>query len=365
MSVVGYMIGANLSLARALGGLALGFLFGALVARTNFCTMGAVSDILLLDDRRRMRAWLLAVATAMAGTQTLAALGAVDLEQSIYVSPRIYWVGHVLGGMLFGIGMVLAGGCVSRSLVRSGGGDVRALLVVLVVAIVALLAGRGPLEPLRGWLAGLMPLDLGLATQSVGDLAAAGLGIGRGEGAMLATAVVVLAMLAWCLSAQDFRRSATHIVSGLGVGLLVVLGWALNGLTRDELTLVPHATGSLTFVRPVADTLDWLVHLETDRVPGFGVAAVLGTLAGALVVAKWSRRFRYQSCWVDRGDAMRSLSGAVLMGFGGALGLGCTIGQGVTGTATLAIGSLLTLVSLVSGAAFGVVLLQRWFASDV
>src|SRR5262245_753665 len=171
-------ITANGPAALALGGLLIGFAFGAIVFRTNFCTMGSISDIVNLGDWRRFRAWLLAAAVAIAGAQLLQWAGVVDLARSMYLAPSLNWAGSLLGGLMFGFGMVFAGGCPSRNLARAGGGDLRALLTLVVLGIFAYMAIGGVIGPVRAALEAATSVELRAPTQSIGDLVGAAGGLG-------------------------------------------------------------------------------------------------------------------------------------------------------------------------------------------
>lgn len=347
----------------AVGGLVIGGAFGALVYRTNFCTMGALSDVVNLGDWRRLRSWLLAAAVALAGTQALDFAGIVSLGRSMYLAPSLNWVGNIAGGAMFGFGMVFAGGCASRNLARVGGGDMRALFTLIVLGIFAYMAIGGLLGPARAAIEQATAIQLRSAGQSVGDLAALAGPVSARTVNMVVASVVVVAVLAWCFMDAEFRASPVHIVAGIGVGLCAVAGWALTGLAFDELAERPTSPISLTFVRPTGDTIEWLERFTAGRMPGFGVATVLGAVAGAFLAAKAMGRFRVIT-FSDAGDTKRSLMGAVLMGVGGVMALGCTIGQAVTGVSTLAVGSILTFVSIVVGGVYGLKTLERWLMAD-
>lgn len=346
------------------GGLAIGAVFGALVYRTNFCTMGAISDIVNLDDWRRMRAWLLAAATALAGTQILEAAGIVELSRSMYLGATFNWLGNILGGLLFGFGMVLAGGCASRNLARVGGGDLRALLTLLVLGLFAYMTIGGLLGPVRSLLEQATAIALPAKTQSVADLIALPLNLDARRTAVALTAIIVLAVVAFCFKDQAFRSSPSHVVAGIGIGLCAVAGWALTGLAFDELADKPMVPVSLTYVRPTGDTIEWLQRFTAARMPGFGVASVLGTILGSFAAAKAMGRFRVTT-FSDAADTRRCLAGAAMMGVGGVLALGCTMGQAITGVSTLALGSFLTFVAIVIGGFLGVRCLERWLLSEV
>lgn len=347
----------------AIGGFLIGAAFGALVYRTNFCTMGALSDIVNLADWRRFRAWLLAIAIALLGAQLLEWGGIVELKRSMYLAPTLNWLGNIAGGAMFGFGMVFAGGCASRNLARVGGGDLRALLTLVVLGIFAYMTIGGLLGPARAAIEQATSLRLAIATQSLGDVVGAATGLGLPRANLLVALALTVAMLGYCFADREFRASPTHVWSGLGVGLCAVAGWALTGLAFDELAERPTAPISLTFVRPSGDTIEWLERFTAARMPGFGVATVLGTIAGAFVAAKTMGRFRLAT-FSDTGDTVRNLIGAALMGVGGVLALGCTIGQAVTGISTLAIGSILTFAAIVAGGLYGLKVLERRLMSE-
>lgn len=337
----------------ALGGLAIGFMLGAIVFRTNFCAMGSISDIVSFGDYRRFRAWVLSAAVAIIGTQWLGFAGVVDLSRSMYLAPNLNWLGNLAGGLLFGFGMVFGGGCASRNLARVGGGDLRSLLTLVVLGIAAYAAMTGVLGPLRAALEQASALTLPLPTQSLIDIAGAAVRAQPGAAQVVVVAAVVGTLLAYCFSDRKFYVSPVHVASGVGVGLCIVAGWALTGLAFDEFSGQPIAPLSLTFVRPAGDTLEWLQRSTALGLPGFGVASVFGTVLGAFAVAVGTGQFRLTT-FSDTGDTLRHLGGACLMGTGGIMALGCTIGQGITGISTLAAGAFLTFAGLVAGGIAGI-----------
>ena len=357
-------IQANGPVCLAAGGFLVGAAFGAIVYRTNFCTMGALSDIQNLGDWRRMRAWLLAAATALAGAQLLEWAGIVSLAKSMYLAPSLNWAGNILGGLMFGFGMVFAGGCASRNLARVGGGDLRSLLTLIVLGLSAYVAIGGLLGPVRAALEQATSVALKAPTQSVGDLLAGFSGLQRGAANLAATGLILAGVLAYCFKDAEFRDSPGHIWSGIGVGLCAVAGWAVTGLAFDELADKPTSPISLTFVRPTGDALEWLERYTAARMPGFGTATVFGAIVGAFVAARAMGRYRLTT-FSDTGDTVRNLMGAVLMGVGGVLALGCTVGQAITGVSTLALGSYLTFVAIVAGGIYGLRTLERWLMSEV
>jgi len=350
-------IAQNGPLFLALGGLLIGFLFGAAVFATNFCAMGSLSDIHNFGDWRRFRAWMLAGATALIGAQLLQAGGVVALDKSMYLaSANINWAGHILGGLIFGFGMVFTGGCPSRNLARAGSGDLRSLLVLVVMGLFAYMAIRGVLAPARAALE--QATSFASSSQSLGGILAKTAGLTPATGSMLVAGVLVAAALVYCFGNRSFRASVVHVFSGLAIGLIVAAGWALTGLAYDDMATKPMPPISLTYVRPTGDALQWLVLFTADPMPGFGTASVFGALIGAFAAALAMGRFRIAT-FSDTGDTLRNLAGAALMGLGGVMALGCTIGQGITGVSTLALGSFLSLAAIIAGGFWGLRVLER------
>ena len=345
----------------AAGGFIIGTAFGATIFATNFCTMGSLSDILTFGDYRRFRAWVLASATALAGTQMLSIAGIVPLDRAMYLSPTLNWSGNILGGLMFGFGMVFAGGCASKNLARTGGGDLRSLLTLIVMALFAYMTLGGILGPVRNWLEQATSIDLKpwhLGTQNLGEIVGAVLRIGQPIGTQVAAAGCLAAAAVYCFKDARFRASRIHVLSGIAIGLCVIAGWALTGLAFDDLADKPTAPQSLTFVRPSADAIEWLQRFTAAMIPGFGAATVFGTIFGAFCAASAMGRFKVAT-FSSVAETKRGLFGAALMGIGGVLALGCTVGQAITGVSTLALGSFLTFAALVCGGLQGMKRLEN------
>jgi uncharacterized membrane protein YedE/YeeE len=341
----------------ALGGLAIGALFGAVVFATNFCAMGSLSDIHNFGDWRRFRAWILAGATALFGAQVLQAGGIVALDKSMYLAaPTLNWAGHILGGLMFGFGMVFTGGCPSRNLARAGAGDLRSLLTLVVLGLFAYMALGGIFAPLRAALE--QATSIAIEARSLGNLVGRAAGLAPSTGNLLAMALLGAAALAYCFGDARFRASRVHVVSGLAVGMTVVAGWALTGLAFDDMAARPVPPISLTYVRPAGDALQWLTLFTATPMPNFGVTSVFGALIGACAASLAMGRFRVAT-FSGTGDTLRTLGGAALMGIGGVMALGCTVGQAITGVSTLALGSFLTFGAIVAGGFYGLRVLER------
>ena len=358
-------IAANAPAALATGGLIIGFVFGWIVFRTNFCTMGSISDFMSFGDYRRFRAWVLAAATALIGAQILDAYGIVDLRRSMYLSPQLDWFGNIAGGLLFGLGMVFAGGCASRNLVRAGSGDLRALVVLLVIGMFAYMSIGGILGPIRADLSSRTAVKLSeIGSTGLGDIVAHTTGLTAANATALMTALIAGGALIYCFKDAEFRKSLPHVVAGIGIGLCVTAGWALTGMAFDDLAVQPVAPISLTYVRPTGDTLEWLQRYTAGPVPGFGVASTLGALLGAFAASASAGRFKFAT-FASTTDTLRNLFGAALMGIGGVMALGCTIGQAVTGVSTLAAGSFLTFAGIVAGGIAGIKKMEAILLAEV
>lgn len=351
---------------------ALAAVFGAVANRVNFCTMGAVSDVVHMGDWRRMHMWLLAMAVAIGGASTLDAMALVDLSKSIYTGTRVAWVSGIVGGLLFGFGMTLASGCGSKTLIRLGGGNLKSLVVLLVLAISAYMTLKGAFAVWRVNALDAVRLDVssvGAMRSDLGSILAAL----TGGGAWLRTGVsmvVAAALMGFVFASRDFRGSAESIVGGVLIGLVIVGGWYVSGhvghVAEHPQTLEEAFVGtnsgraeSYTFVAPAAYTLELLMFwTDQSRIVTFGIAALLGMIAGSAVMALATRSFRWEG-FASTEDLVNHLVGGVLMGFGGVTALGCSIGQGLTGISTLAVGSILAFLSIVAGSVLALKL-QYW-----
>lgn len=321
--------------------------------------MGAVSDVVNIGDWSRMRMWLLAIAIAVLGTAVLQLAGLIDVGKSIYATPNLVWLSNIAGGLLFGIGMTLASGCGSRSLIRLGGGNLKSLIVILVLSITAYMTLKGLFAVLRT--TALDPVAVRLAVnQDLPSIAASLLGIGRPAMVVVFALVLGGGLVAFALVDAEFRKSR-YVIGGVAIGLIVVGGWYVTGhlgyLPDDPETLQERffATNSgrmesFTFVGPHAYLLELLL-LWTDksRIVTFGIATLPGVVLGSLAWALQTRTFRLES-FRDAADLSNHLVGGVLMGFGGVVALGCTVGQGLSGLSTLAAGSFLTFFAIIAGA---------------
>lgn len=364
------------------GTFAIALIMGAVVNKTNFCTMGAVSDWVNMGDTGRFRAWLLAIAVAVLGVAVLEHFGAAKPGAAFppYRAGQLLWAEHLLGGLIFGVGMTLASGCGNKTLIRIGGGNIKSVMVFAVIALIAYFM----VNPFPGtdqtlftvlfyhWIRPLA-IDLG-ASQDLGAVIVGGDQVAVAR--LLIGGILGVGLLAIAFKSGDFRRSFDNVLGGLVVGLAIVVAWYVtsNVAVRADGDLLslqgyvqqwdfynqstagkpadsrPLAPQSFTFINPMGQTLGYAASGLKAAVLTFGVMTVAGVILGSLLWALVSRNFRVE-WFANARDFWNHLVGAVLMGFGGVLAMGCTIGQAVTGISTLAIGPFITFFGIVLGSA--------------
>ncbi|MCK0148835.1 YeeE/YedE family protein [Marivita sp. S6314] len=310
--------------------LVLGLLFGGLAERTKFCFRRS----LVGEDRRQaLGVWMTALAVAVLGTQAGVFTGLIGFEDHRFMAADLPWLAILVGGLLFGAGMVLTRGCVSRLTVLSASGNLRAVFVLLIFAITAHATLKGVLAPVR--------TSLGSVTVSLGEYASLA---ALPAGAVLWTAVFVIAALVLALTSRN--KVSTLIMAAL-IGLLVPAGWIGTGFVLYD-DFDPVALQSLSFTAPFADTLFWTIA-STSIPANFGVGLIGGVILGALVTSVVFGSFHWQS-FSAPSETGRYASGAALMGVGGVLAGGCTVGAGLAGVPTLSIAALLAISAIAAGA---------------
>ncbi|WP_309625784.1 YeeE/YedE family protein [Methylibium sp.] len=337
----------------------LAVLFGAIAQRTHFCTMGAVSDIVNLGDWTRMRMWVLAIAVAVVGFNGMVALGWLEAGKTIYAGPQVLWLSALVGGLMFGFGMVLASGCGSKSLVRVGGGNLKSLVVVLVLAVSAFATLKGITAVLRANTVDRLALQLAPG-QDLPSLIGSATGVATPVAAGWLGLAIGAALLAWVLRRPE-GRSANVWLGGLGIGAVIVALWWVSGRlgylpehpsTLEEAFLATNSRRmeSLSMAAPVGYALDWLLFFsDKSKLLTIGVVSVAGVVVGSAAWALASGSFRWEG-FANVEDTANHLAGGALMGVGGVTALGCTVGQGLSGVSTLALGSFVALAAIVGGA---------------
>ena len=360
----------------------LAMVLGLVANKTNFCTMGAISDWVNMGDLGRMRAWMLAMAVAMLGVSVLEYFGLANLDASFppYRGAQLIWAENILGGVLFGIGMTFASGCGNKTLIRIGGGNIKSIIVLMIIAVIAYFMVNpfpGTDKTLftvlfNGW---IRPLAINVGSHQ--DLASFLVSDASLKQARLVLGVLVaLAIAVFVFKSADFRSNRDNIIGGLVVGLTVLGAWYISsviGVKVDGTTYTlqgyvqewdfvagsadikpadsrPLSPQSFTFINPMGQTLGYVAGKFDISLLTFGVMALAGVIAGSLLWSLLSRNFRIE-WFASFADFRNHVFGAILMGFGGVLAMGCTIGQGITGMSTLALGSFLALISIIFGSA--------------
>ena len=344
----------------------LGFILGYVVNKTNFCTMGAVSDLVNIGDSSRFKALLLAIATAIVGVTLLEYMSIVDIDDSRipYRNSVFFWPRYILGGIMFGIGMTLASGCGNKILIRIGGGNIKSIFVLIVAGLMALLMTRTDFYGLlfHSWMNPISPdlAKLGISDQSIQTMFSSIIGIEPNNMiiVILVPATVSILLLKYIFSSYS-KLSSDNILSGIVVGLVVTFAWLISGgelgqawIENNDFLYTPYPSvgvQSFTFINPMGELLIYSSSVFDSFYLTFGVTTLISTVFGSFIYALISKNLRLE-WFANKHDFYRHLLGAVLIGIGGVLSLGCTIGQGVTGVSTLALGSIITLISIIFGA---------------
>jgi hypothetical protein len=363
-------------------GFVIAFIMGAIVNKTHFCTMGAISDWINMEHTGRFRAWGLAIAIALLGVVVLEMLGMVTADASYppYRNGQVIWAENLLGGILFGIGMTIAGGCGNKCLVRIGAGNLKSIFVFLVIGVVAYFM----LNPFPGsdktlysalfypW---INPLAINMgSSQDLGTVLA---GEEMAKTVRLIIGLVLGLFLIWlAFKSKDFRSSPDFAIGGIVVGLCVLAAWYVSSnisvnvdgtnypLTQyyAEWDMVAESEAgkpalgaalgpqSFTFINPMGQAVGYALGGFNSALLTFGLMAFFGVAAGSFAWALISRTFRIE-WFASWNDFTSHLIGAALMGFGGVLAMGCTVGQAITGISTLAIGSFIAFAGIVLGSA--------------
>lgn len=363
----------------------LAVVLGVVVNKTNFCTMGAVSDLVNMSDSGRLRAWILAATVALIGVVILESLGMVNVSSTLppYRGSEFQWGRYILGGVLFGIGMTFASGCGNKTLIRIGGGNIKSIFVFAVIAFIAYYMVDPFKELPATWYQSYFSPWLGAASvsldtpQDLGSIVGNWFGISDSIMRIVLGAVIAIIALRYIFRSKDFRESGDNVFAGVTVGLIVLLAWyftsnvAVN--TDDGSFSMTQFYGewdmmmdseegkpkngstnlqsqSFTFISPIGQVFGYVGSSLQSAFLTFGVVSVFGVIIGSLIWTLITRSFRVE--WFNSfKDFYMHMIGAVLMGFGGVLGLGCTVGQSISGVSTLALGSFLVFISIIFGSA--------------
>ncbi len=331
--------GAQAALVGLFGGLILG-----LAGRMGyFCSLGALETAVYGHDQTRLRMWGMALGTAIIGVFTLNAAGIFDFSLSFYHQVKWNPLASIFGGLLFGYGMAMAGNCGYSALTRFGGGDLRALVVLVVMAIFSFITLNGPLAAPRLLLIKEEP------SEEISSIAYT-----LGEATGIAPFAIALAfatvLILWALSYEKLRNNHEQIFWSVAVGFAITFGfWGTSFLNDNSFGEV--MVESYTFTAPLGRTLIWLMTSSAGGLV-FSVGSVLGVIIGAFIGSSIKRDFKWEAC-EDPRELGRQVGGAALMGIGGVTALGCSVGQGLSAFSTLAYSGPVTLAAIAAGGLIG------------
>jgi hypothetical protein len=332
----------------ALCGGGIGCVIGYAARRGRLCTYGALEDAFLAGNYRRLKVLAIALGVAILLTQLMILYDGLSPETIRYLPTRLPLLSIVLGGLLFGIGMALVGTCAFGSLVRLGGGDLRSLVTIIIYAGAAIAALRGVLAPLR--LAYLETQSIAMPGNVQSDLAALSSWIVGFDLRVILALIIVALLVGWAMRRREIFETPRLLSSGILIGIAVAAAWFVTGVLVDDLALVLEPEG-LTFVAPVADVLQ-IIALPTPVTWDFGICSVLGVVLGAFLASWRHDEFRWEA-YDDHREMKRHIMGGILMGLGGVLAGGCTIGQGLTAGSVFALSWLPAVGGMVVGARIG------------
>ena len=345
----------------------LGFILGFVVSKTNFCTMGAVSDWVNIGDLSRFKSWMFAAGIAILGVTILEYTSYININDSRipYRNSVFFWPRYILGGLMFGIGMTYASGCGNKVLIRVGGGNIKSIVVLLVAGLMAYLMTRTDFYGVvfHSWMSPISPdlAKIGIEDQSLSTILSYLFSSENLSNTKLLVGLIIASIvMLFIFKSGTFIKNTDNLLGGFVVGIVVIIAWFLTGSslgqewieTNNFLDTPQPGVGmqSFTFINPMGETIIFLGNAADSFYLTFGVTALISVILGSFVYSITSNSFRVE-WFASKQDFVRHMLGAVLIGIGGVLSLGCTIGQGVSGVSTLALGSFITLISIILGAA--------------
>ncbi len=338
----------------ALIGLGLGLIMGATARGTRFCTFGAVEDYILVGKTLRLKAWALAIAVAMISVQLMQNYNLARIDEVFYLSPQFGLVGAIVGGLLFGLGMSMVGTCGYGVLVRLAGGDLKAFSSFIIIGLSGYMTARGIIALIKVYTVDALTIDLtALGGQGLPHLLSYVSNIPVETLWLPVGGSIAGLILIYCFKEREFRKSRRDIFAGTVIGLSVAAGFYATGTIGAD-PFEPVRVQSLTFILPQGDTIMWLATF-TGATITFSISLVLGTIAGAAIVAVKKDEWRWEG-FDDMREMRRQILGSIAMGVGGVTALGCTVGQGISGISTLSMASPFALASIFIGSSFGL----RW-----
>lgn len=329
-------------------GLIAGMLLGYVARRNFFCTLTSLEQYWYGNNSDGVRTWVLAAVSAAIITQSFIYLGYADPSNSFYLSPNFGWLGAIVGGVAFGVGMALIGTCAFGALIRLGGGSLKSLMAIMVLGLSAISAQRGLLSLSRTEFFDHFIIDFSFAgNQSIPNIISAAIGKDHN---FLITLIMIIIPMVWIFNSSSFRLNTKGMITALTIGIVISFGWIVtSGIAATSFDIVQIESAS--FVSPIGDTIMQLSFL-TGIVPDYGIGMIFGTILGSAIAARNADNIRWEAC-DDARELSRHILGAIFMGVGGILAVGCTIGQGVSAASLLAVSVPVTICSILIGARLG------------
>ncbi len=314
----------------------IGLTYGIVAQKTQFCFSGSIKDFVLTKSTRRSASVIMAMITAIVSSQFLAHQYGVDLAKSVYLQTDLNYFSILLGGGLFGIGMMLADGCSSRHLVKFSQGDLYSLVTIIFIAVFGYITAKGiltiGLEPIvkNEW---LLRVSGWIPNQPV----------------PLYVVIALLLVALW--KVVPSFKNLLSCMDGVIVGLLIAGAWYVTGVLGFD-DFEPLPLEALSFVFPSGKTLEYLMFFSGSTL-SFSVSVIFGMVIGAFVMSFFNKKYRFGCVISQKSNKLKNgIIGGMLMGIGGILAMGCTVGQGLSGISTLAFGSLLAITSIMVSAYF-------------
>ncbi len=352
-----------------IGAFIIGLIFGFVGQRSRFCILGSITDYYLFKNSFRLKFFFIVLLTAVLGTQTLILSKQINPIDTIFFKQNFYFLSYVIGGILFGFGMTLASGCTSRNIIKIGEGSLKAITVFLITGVTAISSMRGIFAELRinyieiHYYKSTFPFDLISFINNKFD---------SNTREFLIIFLLILFIVIIFISIISSNKKFKSIFSAIIIGLTIVVGWYLTGkigfipehpdsLQQAYLRTNSGTLESLTFVGPIGYSLELLMYWsDNSKLITFGITLIAGTLIGSLISSKLNKTFRLESFNSNK-DFIFHLLGGFLMGLGGVIASGCTIGHGLSGLSMLFFGSMIVFTSIVLGTIAGI----RFLESDI
>lgn len=329
-------------------GLIAGAILGFVARRNYFCTLTSLEQYWYGSNSEGVRTWVLAAVSAAIITQSFIYFGFADPSNSFYLSTNFGWLGAIVGGIVFGIGMALIGTCAFGALIRLGGGSLKSLMAIIVLGLSAISAQRGLLSLSRTELFDHFMVDFSFAgNQSIPNIVSSLIGK---DITLAVTILLIIIPLIWVFSNNKYRSNKKGLVTAITIGSVISFGWVITSKFAEQSFDIVQIE-SASFVSPIGDTILQFTFLA-GIVPDYGVGMIVGTVMGAALAASLADNIRWEAC-DDARELSRHILGAAFMGFGGVLAVGCTIGQGVSAASLLTVSVPVTICSILIGARLG------------